>query len=60
MARSGSYGTPTRVLAYGLHLGARLPAHATSTGRVLLAALSLPDAEGCRLIVIWSAALRFV
>jgi IclR family pca regulon transcriptional regulator len=36
VARSG----PTRVLAYGLHLGARLPAHATSTGRVLLAALS--------------------
>jgi IclR family transcriptional regulator, pca regulon regulatory protein len=35
IARSGS----TRVLAYGLHLGARLPAHATSTGRVLLAAL---------------------
>lgn len=35
VARSGS----TRVLAYGLHLGARLPAHATSTGRVLLAAL---------------------
>ncbi|MBC7609433.1 MAG: helix-turn-helix domain-containing protein [Polaromonas sp.] len=29
---------PSRVLAYGLHLGARLPAHATSTGRVLLAA----------------------
>ena len=27
-----------RLLAYGLHLGARLPAHATSTGRVLLAA----------------------
>lgn len=27
-----------RVLAYGLHLGARLPAHATSTGRVMLAA----------------------
>ncbi|MBA2673984.1 IclR family transcriptional regulator C-terminal domain-containing protein [Ramlibacter sp.] len=36
VARSGS----TRVLAYGLHLGARLPAHATSTGRVLLAAQS--------------------
>ncbi len=35
VARSG----PTRVLAYGVHLGARLPAHATSTGRVLLAAL---------------------
>jgi IclR family pca regulon transcriptional regulator len=34
VARSGS----TRVLAYGLHLGARLPAHATSTGRMLLAA----------------------
>lgn len=27
-----------RVTAYGLHVGARLPAHATSTGRVLLAA----------------------
>jgi IclR family transcriptional regulator, pca regulon regulatory protein len=34
VARSGT----TRLLAYGLHLGARLPAHATSTGRVLLAA----------------------
>ena len=31
---------PARLLAYGLHLGARLPAHATSTGRVLLAAKS--------------------
>ncbi|WP_431276659.1 IclR family transcriptional regulator domain-containing protein [Variovorax ureilyticus] len=40
VARSGSYGAPTRVLAYGLHLGAGLPAHATSTGRVLLAGLS--------------------
>lgn len=29
---------PARVLAHGLHLGARLPTHATSTGRVLLAA----------------------
>lgn len=29
-----------RVLAHGLHLGARLPAHATSTGRVLLAGMS--------------------
>jgi IclR family transcriptional regulator, pca regulon regulatory protein len=36
VAHSGS----TRVLAYGLHLGARLPAHSTSTGRVLLAAKS--------------------
>jgi IclR family pca regulon transcriptional regulator len=39
VARSGQL----RLLAYGLHLGARLPAHATSTGRVLLAAL--PPAE---------------
>ena len=43
VARSGNYGTPTRVLAYGLHLGARLPAHATSTGSVLLAALRAPE-----------------
>ena len=43
VARSGVYGAPARVLAYGLHLGARLPAHPTSTGRVLLAAL--PPAE---------------
>ena len=35
--KSASPGS-VRVLAYGLHLGARLPAHATSTGRVLLAA----------------------
>jgi IclR family pca regulon transcriptional regulator len=34
VARSGV----ARMLAYGLHLGARLPAHATSTGRILLAA----------------------
>ncbi|MDB5942223.1 MAG: beta-ketoadipate pathway transcriptional regulator, PcaR/PcaU/PobR family [Ramlibacter sp.] len=43
VARSGaewktSPAGAVRVLAYGLHLGARLPAHATSTGRVLLAA----------------------
>lgn len=36
--RGGEDGLP-QVLAYGMHLGARLPAHATSTGRVLLAAL---------------------
>ena len=35
--KSGGSGA-VRVLAYGLHLGARLPAHPTSTGRVLLAA----------------------
>jgi IclR family pca regulon transcriptional regulator len=39
VARSGS----ARLLAYGLHLGARLPAHATSTGRVLLAARPRSD-----------------
>jgi IclR family transcriptional regulator, pca regulon regulatory protein len=38
VARSGS-----AMQAYGLHLGARLPAHATSTGRVLLAARSRSD-----------------
>ena len=44
VARSGNDRSPTtptgggRVIAYGLHMGARLPAHATSTGRVLLAA----------------------
>jgi len=32
----------TRLVAHGLHLGARLPAHATSTGRILLAALPRP------------------
>lgn len=40
IARSASYNGTERLLAYGLHLGARLPAHATSTGRVLLAARS--------------------
>lgn len=43
VARSGndrhsSSAGSGRVIAYGLHMGARLPAHATSTGRVLLAA----------------------
>jgi IclR family pca regulon transcriptional regulator len=42
VARSASVGAQ-RLMAYGLHLGARLPVHATSTGRVLLAAL--PRAE---------------
>lgn len=41
VARSGS----ARLLAYGLHLGARLPAHATSTGRVLLAAKTRRDLQ---------------
>ncbi len=38
VARSAS-PQAQRLLPYGLHLGTRLPAHATSTGRVLLAAL---------------------
>ena len=48
VARSGVYGAPSRLLAYGLHLGARLPAHPTSTGRVLLAAL--PPRRADRLV----------
>ena len=40
VARSGNYGAPARTTAYGLHLGARLPAHATSTGRMLLAGMA--------------------
>jgi len=36
--RNASVTGGGRVIAYGLHMGARLPAHATSTGRVLLAA----------------------
>lgn len=38
LRHSAADGAP-QVLAYGLHLGARLPAHATSTGKVLLAAM---------------------
>ncbi|MDB5967294.1 MAG: IclR family transcriptional regulator [Polaromonas sp.] len=38
-AAGAPQAVPPRVLAYGLHLGARLPAHATSTGRMLLACL---------------------
>ena len=43
VARSAGLAPAPQLLAYGRHLGARLPAHATSTGRVLLAAL--PAAE---------------
>jgi IclR family pca regulon transcriptional regulator len=43
VARSAGVAEPVRHLAYGLHLGARLPAHATSTGRVLLANLLKAD-----------------
>ena len=40
VARGAGSSEPVRHLAHGLHLGARMPAHATSTGRVLLADLS--------------------
>ena len=43
VARSAGSLEPVRHIAHGLHLGARLPAHATSTGRVLLA--NLPKDE---------------
>ena len=43
IARSDALHGSTRGLAYGLHLGARLPVHATSTGRVLLATKSKPE-----------------
>ena len=46
LRRSAGPGHPaasTTAQAYGLHLGARLPAHATSTGRILLA--NLPAAQ---------------
>lgn len=41
VARSAS-PQAQRLLPYGLHLGTRLPAHATSTGRVLLGAMRPP------------------
>ncbi|RGE46889.1 IclR family transcriptional regulator [Comamonas testosteroni] len=40
VARSAVHEKGERLMAHGLHLGTRLPAHATSTGRVLLASLS--------------------
>lgn len=43
VARSGEHRLSGAVLPYGVHLGARLAAHATSTGRVMLAAM--PPAE---------------
>ncbi len=44
LASLGPLGA-SRLMAYGLHLGARLPAHATSTGRVLLAALPVAELQ---------------
>jgi IclR family transcriptional regulator, pca regulon regulatory protein len=45
VARSGEHRNSSQVLPYGIHLGARLAAHATSTGQVLLAALSKEDIQ---------------
>lgn len=39
VARSSAAQPVVSRLAYGLHLGSRLPAHATSTGRVMLASM---------------------
>ena len=39
IARSAVRDSTERLRAHGVHLGSRLPIHATSTGRVLLAAL---------------------
>jgi IclR family transcriptional regulator, pca regulon regulatory protein len=43
VARSGEHRSKSAVMPSGIHLGARLPAFATSTGRVLLAELSQAD-----------------
>ncbi len=43
VARSGEHRARSTVMPSGIHLGARLPAFATSTGRVLLA--DLPQSE---------------
>ncbi|GAB2809511.1 IclR family transcriptional regulator PobR [Comamonas piscis] len=45
VARSAVQESGQQVLAHGLHLGSRLPVHATSTGRVLLAALPLTELD---------------
>ena len=45
VARSAVHEKGERLMAHGLHLGTRLPAHATSTGRVLLASLSPQELE---------------
>lgn len=45
IARSGEHRSTSRFMPMGIHLGARLPAFATSTGRVLMAALDLQELE---------------
>jgi len=51
IARSSPHGAAAPLFAHGVHLGSRLPAHASSTGQVLLASLSpqaLDEWLGCR------------
>jgi IclR family transcriptional regulator, pca regulon regulatory protein len=43
VARSGEHRTSGAAMPYGVHLGARLAAFATSTGRVLLSALGAAE-----------------
>lgn len=43
IARSASYQHTDRINPYGLHLGNRLPAHATSAGKILLAHLDISE-----------------
>ena len=43
IARSAAHQQTDRVNPYGLHLGNRLPAHATSAGKILLAHLELNE-----------------
>ncbi len=45
VARSGEHRTSSQVMPYGIHLGARLPAFATSTGRAILASMSKDQVE---------------
>jgi IclR family pca regulon transcriptional regulator len=47
VARSAAHQQTDRVNPYGLHLGNRLPAHATSAGKILLAHLSKTELLEC-------------
>ncbi|WP_445115829.1 IclR family transcriptional regulator PcaU [Acinetobacter sp. WZC-1] len=45
IARSASHQQTERINPYGLHLGNRLPAHATSAGKILLAYLEMGEQQ---------------
>ena len=47
VARSGEQRSASRVMPMGIHLGARLPAFATSTGRMLMAGLAIDERSAC-------------